>query len=157
MPDLRRSPYAVLFAALLCGVILVALDFVVDMVFFFEGKSALEVAVKNLNPMALWSNGLILLSYAGFGALLYVLRKSTREEADRVDGFLLQLLEHLKSLRFNLYSIKMAVHVARFDIEPPEEALALTEERIESSVSLIDAYLKGQARATDEAPRDEAG
>ena len=146
MQGLRRSPYAVLFAALLCGVILLALDFVVDMFVFFEGKTVLEVAVKNLNPTALWSNGLIMLSYAGFGVLLYVLRKDAREESDRVDGFLLQLLEHLKSLRFNLYSIKMAVHVARYDIKPPQEALALTEQRIESSVSLIDAYLSGQGQ-----------
>jgi len=147
MQGLRRSPYAVLFAALLCGVILLALDFVVDMFVFFEGKTVLEVAVKNLNPTALWSNGLIMLSYAGFGVLLYVLRKDAREESDRVDEFLLQLLEHLKSLRYNLYSIKMAVHVARYDIEPPQEALALTEQRIESSVSLIDAYLSGQGQA----------
>jgi hypothetical protein len=89
--------------------------------------------------------------------ILYVLRRDTRDEVDRVDGFLLQLLEHLKSLRFNLYSIKMAVHVARYDIEPPQEALALTEQRIDSSVSLIDAYLSGQGQTQAQDKPPEAG
>jgi hypothetical protein len=157
MQRLRRSPYAVLFAAFLCGLLILALDFLVDMFVFFEGKTVIEVLVKNLGPAALWSNGLILLSYAGFGVILYVLRRATRDEADRVDGFLLQLLEHLKSLRFNLYSIKMAVHVARYDIEPPQEALALTEQRIDSSVSLIDAYLSGQGQTQAQDKPPEAG
>ena len=147
MQGLRRSRYSILIAGLLCGLIVVALDFLVDWVFFYPGKTVIDVYARNMGPMALWNNGVIVLSYTGFGALLYLLRRSAREEADTVDGFLLQLLEHLKSLRYNLYNIKMAVHVARYDLEPPQEVLALVEERIESSVSLIDGYLDGGGRA----------
>ena len=64
-----------------------------------------------------------------------------KDELDAVDGFLYELLDSLKALRFNMASMKMAVHVARYNIEPPTEMLQLIEEGVEKSVGLLNSYL----------------
>jgi len=156
MISFRRSPYFILLTGLLIGLLMVSLDVIVDYVFFYEGKTIIDVLAKNMNPMSLWGHGIIVLSYVGFSVVVYFLQKNVSAETDKVDSFLFQLLDSLKSLRYNLYNIKMAIHVARYGIEPPEDMLTLVEQRIERSVCLIDAYLSGSNGAQEDEPTQES-
>jgi hypothetical protein len=155
MISFRRSPYFILLAGLLIGLLAVILDVLVDYFFFYEGKTIIDVLARNVSPMSIWSHGLLVLSYVGFSVVVYFLQKNVSEETGRVDSFLFQLLDSLKSLRYNLYNIKMAIHVARYGIEPPEDMLTLVEQRIEKSVCLIDAYLSGSNGAQEDEPIQE--
>ena len=156
MISFRRSPYFILLTGLLIGLLIVSLDVLVDYFFFYEGKTIIDVLVKNMSPMSVWSHGLLVMSYVGFSVVVFFLQKNVSEETSRVDSFLFQLLDSLKSLRYNLYNIKMAIHVARYGIEPPEDMLTLVEQRIEKSVYLIDAYLSGSNSAQEEEPTQES-
>jgi hypothetical protein len=156
MISFRRSPYFILLAGLLVGLLVVSLDVLVDYFFFYPGKTIIDVLVKNESPMSLWSHGVTVLSYVGFSVVIYFLQKNVSAETGRVDSFLFQLLDSLKSLRYNLYNIKMAIHVARYGIEPPEDMLTLVEQRIERSVCLIDAYLSGSNGAQEDEPTQES-
>jgi len=156
MVSFRRSPYFILLAGLLVGLLVVSLDVLVDYFFFYEGKTIIDVLARNMSPMSVWGHGLLVLSYVGFSVVVYFLQKNVSEETGRVDSFLFQLLDSLKSLRYNLYNIKMAIHVARYGIEPPEDMLTLVEQRIEKSVCLIDAYLSGSNGAQEDEPIKES-
>jgi len=89
-------------------------------------------------------------SCLGFSYVLFRLHRDSAEEQKTVDGFLYKLLDSFKSLRYNLYSMKMAIHVARHKMEPPTEMLSLIDQGIERSVGLINGYLALTGDAQDE-------
>jgi len=89
-------------------------------------------------------------SCLGFSYVLFRLHRDSAEEQKTVDGFLYKLLDSFKSLRYNLYSMKMAIHVARHKMEPPTEMLSLIDKGIERSVGLINGYLALTGDAQDE-------
>lgn len=127
----------------------ILLDLMVDY-FIYGDKELIKVVMINLRPSSLWTDLLILVSYLGFSYVLFRLQRDSAEEQKTVDGFLYKLLDSFKSLRYNLYSMKMAIHVARHKMEPPTEMLSLIDQGIERSVGLINGYLALTGDAQDE-------
>ena len=121
--------------------VVVILDFVVDFFILYKGRGFQKVILLNLRPTSLWTYLLITVSYLGFSYVLFRLQRESAEEKKIIDDFLYQLLDSFKSLRYNLYSMKMAIHVARHKMEPPTEMLSLVDKGIEKSVGLINGYL----------------
>ena len=141
MHRIGRSPYMLLLMGIAASLIVIVLDFAVDFFLLYRDKGFVKVVMINLRPTSLWTYLLITASYFGFSYLLLRLQRESVEEQRIVDEFLHKLLDSFKSLRYNLYSMKMAIHVARHRMEPPTEMLSLVDKGIEKSVGLINGYL----------------
>ena len=126
---------------LAASLMVIILDFAVDLFLIYKDKGFNKVVMMNLRPISLWTDLLIVVSYLGFSYVLFRLQRHALEEQKIVDDFLYKLLDSFKSLRYNLYSMKMAIHVARHRMEPPTEMLSLVDQGIERSVGLINGYL----------------
>jgi hypothetical protein len=135
---------------LAASLMVILLDLVADYFFIYGDKDIIKVVMMNLRPISLWTDFLIVVSYLGFSYVLFRLRRDSAEEQKIVDDFLYKLLDSFKSLRYNLYSMKMAIHVARHKMEPPTEMLSLVDQGIERSVGLINGYLAFTGDAQDE-------
>jgi len=135
---------------LAASLMVIILDFAVDFFLIYKDKGFNKVLMINLRPTSLWTDLLIVVSYLGFSYVLFRLQRDSAEEQKIVDGFLYKLLDSFKSLRYNLYSMKMAIHVARHKMEPPTEMLSLIDQGIERSVGLINGYLALTGDAQDE-------
>jgi hypothetical protein len=154
MHRLRRSPYMLFVMGLAASLIVIILDFAVDFFFLYGDRGFTKVVAINLRPASLWNDLMIVVSYLGFSYVLFRLQSDSVEERKTVDEFLYKLLDSFKSLRYNLYSMKMAIHVARHRIEPPTEMLSLVDQGIERSVGLINGYLAltGDAQEEEHTP-----
>ena len=150
MQRLRRSPYMLFVMGLAASLMVIILDFAVDFFLIYKDKGFNKVLIINLRPTSLWTDLIIAVSYLGFSYVLFRLQRDSAEEQKTVDDFLYRLLDSFKSLRYNLYSMKMAIHVARHRMEPPTEMLALVDQGIERSVGLINGYLAFTGDAQDE-------
>ena len=135
---------------LAASLMVIILDFAVDFFLIYKDKGFNKVLIINLRPTSLWTDLIIAVSYLGFSYVLFRLQRDSAEEQKTVDDFLYRLLDSFKSLRYNLYSMKMAIHVARHRMEPPTEMLALVDQGIERSVGLINGYLAFTGDAQDE-------
>ena len=135
---------------LAASLMVIILDFAVDFFLIYKDKGFNKVLMISLRPTSLWTDLLIVVSYLGFSYVLFRLQRDSAEEQKIVDGFLYKLLASFKSLRYNLYSMKMAIHVARHKMEPPTEMLSLIDQGIERSVGLINGYLALTGDAQDE-------
>ena len=152
MQRVNRHPYLLLVMGAAAGLLVIMLDLLVDYFFIYENKAFIQVVMINLRTAAIWTDCLIVSSYIGFSYLLMRIQRSAVQEQRVIDDFLFKLLDSFKSLRYNLYSMKMAVHVARYNMEPPPEMLHLVEQGIEKSVALINNYL---AASTSQRNEDE--
>jgi hypothetical protein len=150
MRRIGRSPYMLFAMGIAASLIVIVLDFAVDFFLLYRDKGFVKVVMINLRPASLWTYLLIAVSYLGFSYVLFRLQRESAEEQMIVDGFLYKLLDSFKSLRYNLYSMKMAIHVARHRMEPPTEMLSLVDKGIEKSVGLINGYLALTGDAQDE-------
>jgi hypothetical protein len=135
---------------LAASLMVIILDFAVDFFLIYKDKGFNKVLMINLRPTSLWTDLIITVSYLGFSYVLFRLQRDSAEEQKTVDDFLYKLLDSFKSLRYNLYSMKMAIHVARHRMEPPTEMLSLVDQGIERSVGLINGYLAFTGDAQDE-------
>ena len=135
---------------LAASLMVIILDFAVDLFLIYKDKGFNKVVMINLRPTSLWTDLLIAVSYLSFSYVLFRLQRDSAEEQKIVDVFLYKLLDSFKSLRYNLYSMKMAIHVARHRMEPPTEMLSLVDQGIERSVGLINGYLAFTGDAQDE-------
>jgi len=135
---------------LAASLMVIILDFAVDFFLIHKDKGFNKVLMINMRSTSLWTDLLIVVSYLGFSYVLFRLQRDSAEEQKTVDGFLYKLLDSFKSLRYNLYSMKMAIHVARHKMEPPTEMLSLIDQGIERSVGLINGYLALTGDAQDE-------
>ena len=150
MQRLRESPYTLFVMGLAASLIVIILDFAVDFFLIHKDKGFNKVLMINLRPTSLWTHLLIVASYLGFSYMLFRLQRDSAEEQKTVDDFLYKLLDSFKSLRYNLYSMKIAIHVARHKMEPPTEMLSLVDQGIKRSVGLINGYLAFTGYAQDE-------
>ena len=154
MRRLVRSPYMLFVMGLAASFVVILIDFVVDFFLLYNGRGFNKVLWINLRPASLWTYLLTTVSYLGFSYLLFRLQRESAEEQRIVDEFLHKLLNSFKSLRYNLYSMKMAIHVARHRMEPPTEMLSLVDKGIEKSVGLINGYLAMTGDAQDAGDHD---
>ena len=135
---------------LAASLMVIILDFAVDLFLIYKDKGFNKVVMINLRPTSLWTDLLIAVSYLSFSYVLFRIQRDSAKEQKTVDVFLYRLLDSFKSLRYNLYSMKMAIHVARHRMEPPTEMLSLVDQGIERSVGLINGYLAFTGDVQDE-------
>jgi hypothetical protein len=77
-----------------------------------------------------------------FGYAFISYRSMGKEEADNIDEYISSTIEALDALRYNLYSMKMAIHSSNSTDMTYEEAIDSVEEGLSVSINLIDAYLE---------------
>ena len=139
---LSGSPYDVMILALVSGGFLIFVDLVVDFFVFFPSRGLVYVLNVNLAWISLWHSLLIVVSFLVFGYAFIVYRDTLRAEQDSVDGYISGTIEALDALRYNLYSMRMAIHSSNSTDVSYEEAVDSVEEGLSISINLIDAYLE---------------
>ena len=139
---LSGSPYDVMMISLLSSGIFILVDFLVDLFVFYPGRSLVYVLNVNLAWVSLWHSLLIVSSFLVFGYAFIAYRSMVKEEADNIDGYISSTIEALDALRYNLYSMRMAIHSSNSTDMTYEEAIDSVEEGLSVSINLIDAYLE---------------
>ena len=142
MDMLSGSPYDVMMLALVSSGLVILVDFLVDYLVFYPGRSLVYVLNVNLAWISLWHSLLIVISFLVFGYAFVVYRDMVKEEQDSVDGYISSTIEALDALRYNLYSMKMAIHTSNSTDMTYEEAVDSVEEGLSVSIDLIDTYLE---------------
>ena len=142
---LSGSPYEVMMLALIASGFFIIMDFWVDFFVFYPSRGLVYVLNVNLAWVSLWHSLLIVLSCLMFGYAFIVYRDMVKEEQDSVEGYISNTIEALDALRYNLYSMKMAVHTSNSTDMTYEEAVDSVEEGLSVSIDLIDAYLEEYA------------
>jgi len=139
---LSGSPYDVMMLSLLSSGIFILVDFLVDLLVFYPGRSLVYVLNVNLAWVSLWHSLLIVSAFLVFGYAFIVYRNMVKEEADNIDEYISSTIEALDALRYNLYSMRMAIHSSNSTDMTYEEAIDSVEEGLSVSINLIDAYLE---------------
>ena len=139
---LSGSPYEVMMLALVSSGFFILVDLLVDFFVFYPGRGVIFVLNVNLAWISLWHSLLIVISFLVFGYAFVVYRDMVSEEQDSVDGYISSTIEALDALRYNLYSMKMAIHTSNSTDMTYEEAVDSVEEGLSVSIDLIDAYLE---------------
>ena len=139
---LSGSPYDVMMLALLSSGLLVLVDLLMDFLVFYPNRGLVYVLNVNLAATSLWNSLLIVLSFLAFGYAFIVYRDEVMNEQDSVDGYISSTIEALDALRYNLYSMRMAIHSSNNTDVSYEEAVDSVEEGLSASINLIDAYLE---------------
>jgi len=139
---LSGSPYDVMMLALVTSGFVIIVDLLVDFLVFYPGRSLVYVLNVNLAWVSLWHSLLIVVSFLGFGYAFVIYRDMMKEEQDSVDGYISSTIEALDALRYNLYSMRMAIHSSNSTDMSYEEAVDSVEEGLSVSIDLIDVYLE---------------
>ena len=139
---LSGSQYEVMKLAIYSGGCVILFDFFVDLLVLHRNRGLLYVLNLNLAFNSLWSSLLIVLSFLSFGYLFTVYRTSVNEEKENVDEYITTTIEAFDALRYNLYSMKLAIHSSHDSIAPPDKVLDSMEEGLSASINLIDSYLE---------------
>jgi len=142
---LSGSQYEVMKLALYSSGFVILFDFLIDLVVLHRNRGLLYVLNINLALNSLWSSLLIVLSFLSFGYLFTVYRTGVNEEKDNVDGYISTTIEAVDALRYNLYSMKLAIRSSHESMVPPDEVLDSVEEGLSVSINLIDTYLENSA------------
>ena len=142
MDMLSGSPYDVMMLALVSSGLVILVDFLVDYFVFYPGRSLVYVLNVNLAWVSLWHSLSFVICFLAFGYAFIVYRDEARAEQDSVDGYISGTIEALDALRYNLYSMRMAIHSSNSTDMSYEEAVDSVEEGLSVSIDLIDAYLE---------------
>ena len=136
------SPYDVMMLALTSSGFVILMDFLVDYFIFYPNRSLVFILNVNLAWTSIWHSLSVVFCFLAFGYVLIVYRDEVKEEKESVDRYILSTIEALDALRYNLYSMRMAVHTSNSTDMTYEEAVDSVEEGLSVSIDLIDAYLE---------------
>lgn len=142
---LSGSPYDVMMLSLLSSGIFILADFLVDLLVFYPGRSLVYVLNVNLAWVSLWHSLLIVSAFLVFSYAFISYRSMVKEETDNIDEYISSTIEALDALRYNLYSMRMAIHSSNSTDMSYGEAIDSVEEGLSVSISLIDAYLENNS------------
>lgn len=141
---LSGSQYDVMKLALISGGLVVLLDLFADFFVFYPGSGIVYVLNLNLALISLWHSMLIVISFLAFGYSFIVYRDEVMEKKDSVDAYISSTIEAIDALRYNLYSMRMAIHSSNSTDVSKEEIVDSVEKGLSISIDLIDAYLENQ-------------
>jgi len=83
-----------------------------------------------------------LLSFLLFGYIITVYRSKITGEREDVDGYILKTIEATDALRYNLYSMRIAIHSSNNDFDSTKKTMDSVEKGLKVSIDLIDSYLE---------------
>ena len=144
MGILSGSQYDVMKLALISSGLVILLDLVVDFFVFYPSSGFVYVLNMNLALISLWHSMLIVISFLVFGYSFIVYRDEVMEEQDSVDAYISSTIEVLDALRYNLYSMRIAIHSSNSTDVSKEEIVESVEEGLSISIDVIDSYLEKQ-------------
>ena len=121
--------------------VLVVFDFIMDYLFFYRNRDFFYILNINLSAISLWNISLVVLSFLLFGYILTVLGLNTRDERKKVDIYILRTVEVTDALRYNLYSVKIALKNVKEDIHNRDKIIDSIDEGLTLSINLIDSYV----------------
>ncbi len=121
--------------------VLVVFDFIMDHLFFYRNRDFFYILNINLSAISLWNISLLVLSFLLFGYILTVLGLNTRDERKKVDKYILRTVEVTDALRYNLYSMKIALKTANEDIHNRDKIIDSIDEGLTLSINIIDSYV----------------
>ena len=136
---LNASPYDIMKYALIAGFSVILTDFIVDYLFFYRNRGLIYVLNINLSKVSLWTSMLIMLSFILFGSILTVYRTKITGERDDVDSYILKTIETNDALRYNLYSMRLAIHSSNNDFDSTKKVMDSVEKGLKVSIDLIDS------------------
>lgn len=128
--------------SLISGFAVVLTDFVFDLLVFHRNRGLVYVFNINLSRASLWNSLLILLSFLLFGYIITVYRSKITGEREDVDGYILKTIEATDALRYNLYSMRIAIHSSNNDFDSTKKTMDSVEKGLKVSIDLIDSYLE---------------
>ena len=131
--------------ALLAGSSVILTDFIVDYLVFHKNRGLIYVLNINLSTISLWNSMLIMLSFILFGYIITVYRSKITGERDDVDSYILNTIEATDALRYNLYSMRLAIHSSNNDFDSTKKVMDSVENGLKVSIDLIDSYLENRA------------
>ena len=70
-----------------------------------------------------------------------VLGSKKRDERKKVDKYILRTVEATDVLRYNLYSMKIALKTANEDLHNSEKIIESIDEGLTFSINIIDSYV----------------
>ena len=144
MGILSGSQYDVMKLALISSGLVILLDLVVDFFVFYPSSGFVYVLNMNLALISLWHSMLIVISFLVFGYSFIVYRDEVIEEQESVNAYISSTIEVLDALRYNLYSMRMAIHSSNSTDVSKEEIVESVEEGLSISIDVIDSYLEKQ-------------
>jgi len=139
---LTGTPYDIMKYSLISGFAVVLTDFVFDLLVFHRNRGLVYVFNINLSRASLWNSLLILLSFLLFGYIITVYRSKITGEREDVDGYILKTIEATDALRYNLYSMRIAIHSSNNDFDSTKKTMDSVEKGLKVSIDLIDSYLE---------------
>jgi len=142
---LSGSPYDVMNLALVSSGFLILVDLLVDFFVFYPNRGLVYVLNVNLAWVSLWHSLTIVVSFLVFGYAFVIYQDAMKAEQDSVDGYISSTIEALDALRYNLFSMRMAIHSSNSTDVSYREAVDSVEEGLSVSINLIDAYLEEYA------------
>jgi hypothetical protein len=128
--------------ALISGFAVILTDFFIDLLVFHRNRGLVYVLNINLSKVSLWNSFLIVLSFTLFGYIMVVYRSKITGEREDVDGYILKTIEATDALRYNLYSMRLAIHSSNNDFDSTKKVMDSVEEGLKVSIDLIDSYLE---------------
>ncbi len=139
---LTGSPYDIMKIALLSGFTVILTDFVIDFLVLYRNRGLVYVLNINLSKFSLWTSFLIIFSFTLFGYILVVNRSHNTGDREDVDGYILKTIEATDALRYNLYSMRLAIHSSKNDFDSTKKIMDSVEKGLKASIDLIDSYLE---------------
>lgn len=139
---LNGTQYDIMKYALISGFAVILTDFFIDLLVFHRNRGLVYVLNINLSKVSLWNSFLIVLSFTLFGYIMVVYRSKITGEREDVDGYILKTIEATDALRYNLYSMRLAIHSSNNDFDSTKKVMDSVEEGLKVSIDLIDSYLE---------------
>ena len=139
---LNGTQYDIMKYAVISGFAVILTDFFIDLLVFHRNRGMVYVLNINLSKVSLWNSFLIVLSFTLFGYIMVVYRSKITGEREDVDGYILKTIEATDALRYNLYSMRLAIHSSNNDFDSTKKVMDSVEEGLKVSIDLIDSYLE---------------
>ena len=139
---LNGTQYDIMKYAVISGFAVILTDFIIDLLVFHRNRGLVYILNINLSKVSLWNSFLIVLSFTLFGYIMVVYRSKITGEREDVDGYILKTIEATDALRYNLYSMRLAIHSSNNDFDSTKKVMDSVEEGLKVSIDLIDSYLE---------------
>lgn len=139
---LSGSPYDIMKHSLIAGFSLIFVDFMADYLIFHGNRGIIYTLNINLTVPSLWNSLLIILSFSLFGYIIILYRSKQEGERVTVDSYIIRTVEATEALRYNLSSMRLAIHSLNNDFDSKEKVVYSVENGLQISIDLIDSYLE---------------
>ena len=123
------------------SIIIFFINFFMDYFIFYKNHDFIYIINVNLTIISLWNKIILVLSFLLFGYILIVIGSEYSDERKKVDKYISRTVEATDALRYNLYSMKIAIKSTN-DLHNSEKLIESIDEGLTVSIDLIDSYVE---------------